>query len=84
MILGSPPDPIFNEWKVDETAQCLEQDTLCRISYLLGIYKALHTLLPQKAADEWIKKPNIAVTHWDVCPLIGSLRIKMVIFELKD
>ena len=36
-------------------------DTLERISYLLGIFKALHVLLPDEyAADGWIKKPNAA------------------------
>ena len=32
-----------------------------RISYLLGIYKALHILLPtEHAANAWLKKPNTA------------------------
>jgi hypothetical protein len=31
------------------------------MSYLLGIYKGLRILLPQKArADGWIKEPNMA------------------------
>ncbi len=39
----------------------LSRDTLERISYLLGIYKNLNILLPsQRAADEWIRKPNMA------------------------
>jgi hypothetical protein len=37
------------------------QDTLERISYVMGIYKALHILLPTpQAADAWVKKPNEA------------------------
>ena len=36
-------------------------DTLERLSYLLGIYKALQILLPDPhAADEWVRKPNTA------------------------
>ena len=36
-------------------------DTLERISYMLGIFKALNILLPDEdAADRWIKKPNEA------------------------
>ena len=32
-----------------------------RISYILGIYKALEILLPdEKAADEWVRRPNTA------------------------
>ena len=39
----------------------LPQDTLERLSYLLGIYKALQILLPDpRAADEWVRKPNAA------------------------
>ena len=42
-------------------ASRLPQDTLERISYVMGIYKALHILLPtSSAADAWIKKPNAA------------------------
>lgn len=34
-------------------------DPLKRISHILGIYRALHTLLPNpRAADGWVKKPN--------------------------
>ena len=37
----------------------LSPDTLERLSYLFGIYKALQMLLPSsEAADEWIRKPN--------------------------
>ena len=36
-------------------------DTLERVSYLLGIFKALHILLPDEdAADAWVKKANTA------------------------
>jgi hypothetical protein len=36
-------------------------DTLERLSYLLGIYKALQILLPDpQAADEWVRKSNSA------------------------
>ena len=39
----------------------LPRDTLERISYILGIYKALQLLLPDtRAADEWIRRPNEA------------------------
>lgn len=37
----------------------LSPDTLERLSYLFGIYKALQMLLPSpEAADAWIRKPN--------------------------
>ena len=59
-LLGSPPRSTFFKWKSERQAK-LSQDTLERISYIMGIYKALHILLPTpNAADAWIKKPNTA------------------------
>jgi hypothetical protein len=60
VLLGSPPRSTFFKWK-SERAVRLSQDTLERISYIMGIYKALHILLPSSAAaDAWVKKPNAA------------------------
>jgi len=37
----------------------LSPDTMERLSYVFGIYKALQILLPSsEAADAWIRKPN--------------------------
>lgn len=59
-LLGSPPRSTFFKWKSERAAR-LSADTLERISYVMGIYKALHILLPtQEAANGWIKKPNTA------------------------
>ena len=59
-LLGSPPRSTFFKWK-GERGSKLPQDTLERISYIMGIYKALHILLPTpEAADAWIKRPNTA------------------------
>lgn len=61
VLLGQPPASTFFKWKSEKTARRLGHDTLERISYLLGIAKALPLLLPsQQAADEWINKPNDA------------------------
>jgi hypothetical protein len=39
----------------------LPRDTLERLSYIFGIYKALQILLPRSdAADAWVKKANTA------------------------
>jgi len=60
-LLGSPAESTFFKWKANKSAQRLNRDALDRISYLLGIFKALNILLPSaRAADEWIKKPNAA------------------------
>lgn len=60
ILLGGPPRSTFFKWKSERAAK-LGADTLERISYVMGIYKALHILLPtSEAADAWIKKPNAA------------------------
>jgi Protein of unknown function (DUF2384) len=60
VLLGSPPRATFFQWKRRKQAN-LARDTLERLSYILGIYKALQILLPKaEAADAWIKQPNSA------------------------
>jgi uncharacterized protein (DUF2384 family) len=59
VLLGTPK-PTFYRWKKTQHG-VLSQDQLERISYILGIYKALHILLPSReAADRWIHQPNSA------------------------
>jgi hypothetical protein len=60
ILLGSPSRSTFFAWK-KKPPHVLPADTLERISYIFGIYKAIHILLPVPAnADAWIKKPNSA------------------------
>lgn len=64
-LLGLRAPSTFYKLKKEKKG-ILSQDTLERISYILGIYKDLQILLPdRKAADAWIKKPNAA-------PLFGG------------
>jgi hypothetical protein len=57
-LLGDPPESTFYKWKRQQDGT-LGRDTLERISYLLGIYKALQILFPDPAqADAWLHKPN--------------------------
>ncbi len=59
-LLGSPPRSTFFKWKSERSAK-LSPDTVERISYVMGIYKALRILLPtQESAHAWVKKPNSA------------------------
>lgn len=56
-LLGIAKSTLF-KWKNDSSVN-LSGDTTERLSYILGIYKALQILLPdEKAADRWIKRPN--------------------------
>lgn len=59
-LLGIASRSTYFKWRKDPDAR-LPRDTLERLSYLLGIFKALQLLLPDsKAADEWIRRPNEA------------------------
>ena len=59
-LLGAPARSTFYKWKSDG-ANSVQRDILERISYILGIYKSLQILLPDRsAADSWIRKPNRA------------------------
>lgn len=60
VLLGNPPESTFFKWKKDQDGN-LPRDVLERISYVLGIYKALQILLPgPEQADGWVRKPNRA------------------------
>jgi hypothetical protein len=62
---GSPSRSTYFNWKKAGNGQ-LGRDALERVSYILGIYKALQILLPDAAAaDAWVRKPNAA-------PLFGG------------
>jgi Antitoxin Xre/MbcA/ParS C-terminal toxin-binding domain/Antitoxin Xre-like helix-turn-helix domain len=57
-ILGSPPERTFYEWKAGRTRR-LPEDTVRRIGYVAGIYKALQILYSDPAqADAWVRKEN--------------------------
>ncbi len=64
-LLGIGSRSTYFKWRKEPTPK-LPRDTLERLSYLLGIYKALQLLLPNpQAADEWVRRPNDA-------PLFGG------------
>ena len=41
-----------------EAGRVLGADELLRISYLVGIFKALHVLYSEALADRWMSRPN--------------------------
>ncbi len=58
ILLGHPARATFYNWKKGNVGT-VSHDTVQRISYILGIYKALGILYSDPAmADGWIKKPN--------------------------
>jgi hypothetical protein len=60
-LLGNPPPSTYFKWKKDPQAANVSRDVLERISYVLGIFKALQILFPEPArADAWLTRPNDA------------------------
>ncbi|MCP1372836.1 MbcA/ParS/Xre antitoxin family protein [Dyella lutea] len=59
-LLGDPPESTFYKWKREQEGSP-GRDVIERISYLLGIFKALQILFPDPAqADAWLRRPNQA------------------------
>lgn len=59
-LLGDPPESTFYKWKKQQDG-APGRDVIERISYLLGIFKALELLFPDPTrADAWIRRPNDA------------------------
>ena len=56
-LLGGLGASSFYDWKKNPD-RVLEVDRITRVSYLLGIYKALHILYGDKLADEWVHLAN--------------------------
>ncbi len=58
ILLGEPSTSLFYKWKRGDVSN-LPKDTLERISYLSGVYKALQIIFEEKnQADSWIKRPS--------------------------
>ena len=49
---------VLSDMKKHPRGRVLDPDTLMRISYLLGIFKALQVLHSRPLADKWIGLPN--------------------------
>ena len=59
-LLGDPPESTFYKWEREQDG-APGRDVIERISYLLGIFKALQILFPDPAqADAWLRRPNQA------------------------
>ncbi len=57
VLLGGMSNGPFYDMKKDPD-RVLDTDRLLRISYLIGIFRALNILYSEKLADAWIQLPN--------------------------
>ncbi len=57
--LLSTPGSTYFRWKKQPNEAHVDADKLERISYILGIYKALHLIYSDESvADSWLRRPN--------------------------
>lgn len=56
-LLGGMANGTYYGYKKNPQ-RVLAQDTLTRVSYLIGIFKALNILHSQALADQWVHLPN--------------------------
>lgn len=65
-LFGLSSRSTLRRWE-QGAVRCLEPEAFERVSHLLGIFRAINTLLPDpERADAWLRRPNTA-------PLFGGV-----------
>jgi hypothetical protein len=72
-LLGGVSNGPFYEMKRNPE-RLLDADRLTRVSYLIGIFKALHVLHSEGLADEWVHLPNSNPIFAGQAPLAYMIR----------
>ena len=72
-LLGGVSNGPFYEMK-RKPERTVDSDRLTRISYLIGIFKALHILHSRNLADEWVHLPNSNPIFAGQTPLAYMIR----------
>jgi len=72
-LLGGVTNGPFYEMKRNP-ARLIDTDRLTRISYLIGIFKALRILHSRTLADEWVRLPNSNPVFAGQAPIVYMIR----------
>lgn len=72
-LLGGVTNGPYYEMK-RQPDRVVDTDRLTRISYLIGIFKALHILHSSNLADEWVQLPNRNAIFGGGTPLAYMIR----------
>jgi Protein of unknown function (DUF2384) len=87
VLLGGVTNGPFYEMKKNPD-RVLDADRLLRISYLVGIFKALNVLYSEVLADEWVRRPNSNPIFAGETPLAyltrGGLPAMQIVRRLLD
>jgi hypothetical protein len=73
-LLGGIASSTFHAWKTEPRGKKLDQDTLMRISLVIGIYKALHIYFGKPWADRWVALANRGSMFAGQAPIDYMLR----------
>jgi len=73
-LLGGMSNGPYYERKKSPEGYVLDSDTLLRISYLIGIFKALNILHSTELADRWVSLPNTNPIFKGIAPLEYMVR----------
>ena len=73
-LLGGVSNGPFYAMKKQSGSRVLDADRLLRISYLVGIFKALNILHGRALADEWVQLPNTNRIFGGSTPLAYMLK----------
>jgi hypothetical protein len=71
-LLGGVPASTWHSWRANPPTD-LGFDRLMRVSYLLGIFTALHALHRGELADTWVRRPNTNPLFGGRTPLAAML-----------
>ena len=86
-LLGGISNGQFYDMK-KKPERTLDADTLTRISYLVGIFKALNILYSETLADAWMQRPNANRIFGGRTPLAymmkGGLPAMQIVRRLVD
>ncbi len=73
-LLGGVASSTYHAWKTNPKGKKLDQDSLMRISLVIGIYKALHIYFGQPWADRWVTLENRGPMFSGSAPIDYMLR----------
>ncbi len=75
ILLGGPSRATLLRWRKEPGSSTVGSDAIVRLSYVIGIYKALHVLFADDAqADAWLRRPNDAPLFAGTAALDRMLR----------
>jgi Antitoxin Xre/MbcA/ParS C-terminal toxin-binding domain/Antitoxin Xre-like helix-turn-helix domain len=73
-LLGGVSNGPYYDMKKNPEGRVLDADKLLRISYLIGIFKALNILHSEALADEWVRLPNTNRIFGGAAPLAYMMK----------